>query len=300
MKTEKESDHNEAETPTGHPVTTEEIFLDDDENGSSSGAKFFITLLLVILAAGGFLLLAWYAYNTTIHPTDVATLETVKADNSPTKHKPDEPGGMVVPNMDKTVYDNLSGNNTAENLPKVERLLPAPEEPVNRATVADMQQTAIEAENAKLESGNKAPAAPVAAPLPQPTHVATTHAAVTQPIVVDKESDNQKPVAADDLKTAPEDSKTKQQLSHKRVKDTGIKIQIASVKSEKDAVTTWARLRKTYPEYLGKLNNFVERKDLGSKGIFYRLQAGPVSSTSEARLLCKKLTDLGQGCLIVK
>lgn len=50
-----------------------------------------------------------------------------QASVDPFKHRPDDPGGMDVPNQDVTVYDTLGAAEGGEGL---EQLLPEPEEPI--------------------------------------------------------------------------------------------------------------------------------------------------------------------------
>ena len=77
----------------------------------------------------------------------------------------------------------------------------------------------------------------------------------------------------------------------------GFGIQLASLRSEDGARATWKRLLAAHPDLLGGLAPFVERADLGDKGVYYRLQAGSLSNLSDAQDLCGKLKDLNVGCL---
>ena len=51
----------------------------------------------------------------------------VAAEEGPDKLRPEDPGGMEVPDQDKLVYDRITGEEVAEGL---EQLLPPPEEPL--------------------------------------------------------------------------------------------------------------------------------------------------------------------------
>jgi hypothetical protein len=42
------------------------------------------------------------------------------------------------------------------------------------------------------------------------------------------------------------------------------------------------------------------RVDLGDRGIFYRIQAGPVADAAAAERTCNELKRRGVGCLLVK
>jgi len=52
---------------------------------------------------------------------------TFQASVDPFKHRPDDPGGLDVPNQNVTVYDTMD---PAENADGMEQLLPEPEEPI--------------------------------------------------------------------------------------------------------------------------------------------------------------------------
>jgi hypothetical protein len=73
--------------------------------------------------------MAWSAYKSGGNGIG-GIVPLIKADNDPTRIRPDDPGGMPVPNQDKAIYDKLDPRNAP---PKgVERLLPSPETPIDR------------------------------------------------------------------------------------------------------------------------------------------------------------------------
>lgn len=61
----------------------------------------------------------------------------VKADDSPVKVKPENPGGTVVPNQDNKVYDAVKGTAAAAETPVQDKLVTTSEEPVDVASVAE-------------------------------------------------------------------------------------------------------------------------------------------------------------------
>lgn len=75
-------------------------------------------------------------------------------------------------------------------------------------------------------------------------------------------------------------------------------IQLASVKSEADANSQWTGLKAKNPE-LGGLSLRVQKADLGAKGVFYRIQAGPLSPAS-AQSTCSSIKSRGGTCLVAK
>jgi hypothetical protein len=59
-------------------------------------------------------------------------------------------------------------------------------------------------------------------------------------------------------------------------------------------------LQKQHSDLLGSLALSIDRKDMGAdKGVFFRMQAGPLASESDARGLCSRLKQRRVDCLIV-
>jgi len=73
-------------------------------------------------------------------------------------------------------------------------------------------------------------------------------------------------------------------------------VHLASYKDPKNADRGWAQLTKSYADLLGPLSPVVKRVDLGSKGIYHRLHAGPLPDTARAEALCKALKQRGVYC----
>jgi hypothetical protein len=73
-------------------------------------------------------------------------------------------------------------------------------------------------------------------------------------------------------------------------------VHLASYRSEKQAEAGWSQLKRAHAALLGPLNHTVTIIDLGTKGVFYRLLAGPFPSNREAESTCKKLKSRRQFC----
>lgn len=71
---------------------------------------------------------AWYALQRAdMQPATMAEVPLVKADSEPAKEKPEDPGGLKIPNQDKLVFERITPK---PETPMVEKLAPAPEEPI--------------------------------------------------------------------------------------------------------------------------------------------------------------------------
>ncbi|HSR55200.1 MAG TPA: SPOR domain-containing protein [Alphaproteobacteria bacterium] len=82
--------------------------------------------------------------------------------------------------------------------------------------------------------------------------------------------------------------------------DRGVfRVQLSSVKTKARAAEEASRLTDLYKPVLGSLKVEPVRADLGDRGIFYRLRAGPLADRDAAASICRKLSARNQGCLVV-
>jgi cell division septation protein DedD len=80
----------------------------------------------------------------------------------------------------------------------------------------------------------------------------------------------------------------------------GYRLQLGSVRTLESARREWERLESQNGDVLNKLGYAPARVDLGDRGIFYRIQAGPVADAATAERVCKELRQRGVGCLLIK
>ncbi|HYE01284.1 MAG TPA: SPOR domain-containing protein, partial [Alphaproteobacteria bacterium] len=143
---------------------------------------------------------SWYAYTGMVgHTAADGALPLIKAEEGPTKMRPEQPGGMEVPHQDKLIYGRIQGGAPDA---KVEQLLPPPETPmakpqplpppdpapteVAQAPAAPVDpQLPTAAAPAPAEAPAAAPAAPTvaAAPAPMPANPAPAAPAPAAPAV---------------------------------------------------------------------------------------------------------------------
>ena len=77
-------------------------------------------------------------------------------------------------------------------------------------------------------------------------------------------------------------------------------IQLGALRSEDQARQLWSRLTIQFPGLLGSLSHRVVAYDSGPRGMFYRLQAGPMPTQATAQDFCIQLKRQGQDCLFVR
>lgn len=74
-------------------------------------------------------------------------------------------------------------------------------------------------------------------------------------------------------------------------------VQLGAYRSEARAMDGWHELQARAGQDLSGLSTRTERVDLGSKGVFYRLKAGPFASREKAMSRCRELAASGIACL---
>lgn len=297
--------------PADRPFATSEPDRPPDSwsLGERSGfrigfARLGLAVAFMAVAAGGL----WLAYSKGKSAVSGGGVPLIKADQTAMKSKPDNPGG-VSEDGDTPVYSVNAGSGA-----KVEQLLPGPEQPMTKPQPAPevvpppaVAATAVPAPTSPADAAPSATATTAAtiAPNPAPTTaissapVAAPAQATLAPIATP--APDSKPAAAPPPPPpAPVAPAVK---APKQVAAAGggpLRIQIAATKDIGSAHKEWARLKAAHMDVLGDLKAFGVRVDLGDRGIFYRIQAGPIDTRADAVKRCAVLKQSGIGCIIVK
>jgi hypothetical protein len=218
-----------------------------------------LTAIVMAVFAGGL----WFFYHQGVRqpamPGPGGDVPLIRADDKPAKLKPDQPGGMPVPDQNVSVYDPKPG------AAPVEKLLPPPEQPMPRPTA---KETASPPPSAAASPAHPAPATQQQA--------AATSAPKAPP----------KPAAKETPAAAPA----------KSVPAGPVRIQLASLRTPEAAKEEWGRLKREHPELLGRLTAVAVKADLGDKGVWYRVQTQVFDDAAAADRLCADLKKQNVGC----
>jgi len=304
----------------------DEEFEYEDEENESGGAFRWVQVVVVLLAICGFLGLAWYAYKSG-ETVDENSVEIVKADKTPIKEAPANPGGMQIPNQDKTVYGLINGGKTEK--PIAERVLPAVEEPIQRdgeteTWVSDkIKYNPPEGEPVKIVENGKevtptpppvatesekkaeqfnpksvAQAAPVLAETPKPIIKEEKPVTVTEAPVatIAVTPEVKKPIVAVIPSPSPVPAKPVVKETETLPK---IRIQLGAYKTEAEARKDWKVKVQKFNELSDK-HDYIVKISIEGKGTFYRLQVGGFSSPKAAEKFCVNLVSENQACLLAK
>jgi len=244
---------------------------------------------VALAAIAGFAVAVGYAYQKGRETGTSGIVPIIAANPGPFKVKPDNPGGMAVPNRDMEIYQRM-GNAQQPAAPRRETLLPAPEKPM----VPPRSEVPPE------------PPANIATPSIVPPPVAAIQPAEgTAKSIAEasaaRASSPPTPAKSEAAAKAEPNAAAAQRVSRVAPSAGGAyRIQLGALRSAEEARGAWSRLQKQHSDLLGSLALSIDRKDVGgSKGVFFRMQAGPLANESDARGLCTRLKQRHVDCLVV-
>lgn len=210
------------------------------------------------------------------------------------KIKPENPGGMDIPNQDKNVY-NIVEKKEVDNT-VVENLLPKPETP-------KLPDIVPEVSDVDANAGNLDQIVDEVAAEKTPEKPAETKEAAANNNVPAKPAD----LLAD---TAPAKPAAPEKASAPQAKETktaaavpasagGWQIQLIASKNKAAVEKTWTDLSAKYAD-LKNMQHEIQASDLGAQGMFYRLRAGSFADKAAAAQACALLKSKGLRDCIAK
>jgi hypothetical protein len=72
------------------------------------------------------------------------------------------------------------------------------------------------------------------------------------------------------------------------------------LRTEDAARQEWERIKRKNSDLLGSLSATPVRADLGDKGVYYRIQTGPLADSAAAERICGELKQRSIGCIIAR
>ena len=258
------------------------------------GRRWGVPALIAWVTLSAFAGALWFAYEQGVRTGMETTPPLIKAETGPVKVPPDEPGGLEVPHQDKEIYERLAGSETtgqkeATLRPETER--PAPKEQLLAATG-----------NSEYSSGTATIPVP---PLPK---VTSSGAGESEPALASVGTTADETAATKLAPPVPLVPKASAQSAAVQAERTSVqqtatavfRVQLGAYRSAAAAESDWVRFSTLEESLLGSLDHLIVRADLGSKGIYYRLQAGPLDGPGAARAMCNKLQQRKLGCLVAR
>ncbi len=287
---------------------------------TGNGGLRWMSMLVIILIIFGFFSLVWYAYNTSVNERQ-ETIAVIGAPQEHFKQKPEDPGGMEVRHKDIEAYQLMRQSPTIrDEIAKVERLLPAPDAPVNvevtpvDPTVNDEVNRINQAEAAMVTAPSQESSSPkemqeVSTPpleekvqeTPEPTTEVLISEATAPPPPAPAPKPAPIPVPAPPPAPAPKPVPAPLPAPTAQPAPTGdVYIQFAALRSQAEANRLWQKIQAKHSDLIAGHPHMVQDVNIPGKGTFYRLRATGFSSKSVANAICSTLKSRGQDCLVAR
>jgi len=320
----------------GHGATAYEPVEEVTEEEYVAPRRHWLRYVAALVVLIAFAVVGWWGYRHFAGRAGSGQVPVVAADQTPEKVPPADQPATQTQSQQETVYNQISPGSTAQQpevlLPQPETpsapaasatapsatgqsgtasgttapsvpAVPAPPPAPGSATTGStttgnssgtLTETLLPAEST---TSTTAPAAGQSTTGTATTGQATgTQTATTAPSTP-ATTDTQGTTATDQAATGTA-ATTPAPANDAPTAAGNYRVQLAALKTEADAKTAWKRLAAKYPDILGPLAMHLERVDLGTKGIYYRVQAGPFTDKNAARDICTKLKPKGQPCLV--
>lgn len=263
------------------------------------------------IAAAALVVLAVVAFVFSGHGDRVARQASeaplIRAEQQPMKVAPETPGGMQVPNRDMLVYERMHGSPGAP--PPVERLLPEPEQPMTppqpKPAFPPAEPPLLSPPSSEGVTGAEqrplaeAPLSPSGETNPEPQRVPPPVVPLPKPPAVAKATPVVPPASPPPARSvAPQ---TPAASSRPAKTATGnYQVQLLAGRNEDDVRNAWTKLKAQNGDLLGALSPVLAPTQLGDRGTYYRLRAGPLESETKARSVCKRLSSRGASCIVIR
>lgn len=232
----------------------------------------------VLLAFAGLLVFATMDHSTS---DENVTPPLVTAPEGAIKERPENPGGMDVPNRDKEVFDLLDVNTGSAVPTPSQAQVDAAQVPAQAATTGAAVVAATQ------------PAA-LAPTVQQPQQAAPV---ATNPVPAKPVAPAAAPVAPKPVAAAPAKKAESAPVAKAATASGQWAVQLGSFRKKEDADKAAKTYGTKFASLLKGLDDVVKSADLGDKGTVYRVYFKGLSSQDAARTLCNKFKAQNQGCL---
>lgn len=207
---------------------------------------------------------------------DNGQIIVIYPDQSPTKIKPQDSGGILLPNANNIIYENLQQKKVSRNVV----LQAEPEKPLN------ITQHKVTDNIDEIDSIDDI--------LSNITEVDKTINPANVATIAQLASTSQAGLNIVKI------TETHRKIDEIAPKQRIYQIQLASVKSESEANQEGERLKKKYPKILDKEIIKIKKVKSDKGNYFYLLLIGDYNNISQAKAVCKKLASYQQNCIIAK
>lgn len=259
--------------------------LSKERHRGSFFVKKPLKIVVVLISLFSFSLITVSAYYFAASGQD-ERIEIVKSPNFAIKTRNEE-SDVKIRNIDKTIYDNIVGT-SRDDLRKDIQIVDTPltvEPNFSEQNPAEISNVDENIDRVKLDSQVTSGNLPLSDEKNNPSNLA---------------KNNPKNLAKNEVKTA-----ANEEVNNNKEKTKAFsRVQLAALKSEETALQYWDNVKKQNPPLFSGLKYFIQKVDLGKKGVFYRLQVGNFRDQVGAEDFCLKYIAKSRAkksdCIIVE
>jgi len=207
----------------------------------------------------------------------------IEADSRPIKIRPDNPGGLRVPNQDELIFDRNRGARPAAQ----GGLAPEAENPRVDQLRAQLAERAAQEAVRNAPPPSPAPAQPAASTAPRGAPQAAAPATPAPP-------------ATNSALTAPTlPAPVPSAERFAPVPNGRAQVQLGALQSEAAARGEWDRLQKRVPEFLGNRRVSLAPFDREGQTTLYRIRTGGFADAATARAFCEEMKTKSIPCMVI-
>lgn len=265
------------------PEYSERLGVSPDELEEKNFSSMKLHVIAIVIFVGVLLIvLAGFFFFGDSAETTGNDVITITATSDPVKVRPEQPGGMNIPDQDKMVYGRIRSNTVNT---KVESLFPEPEQPVMPNTLA-IEKNAPTSDFVPMDEANAF----------NPLTEKTATVPVAEPDVAPK-------IEEVPLKKASEMPAARVQKAAMVAVDSDVEgwaAQLMSSSNKQTVEKAWPTILSKNKALLSNMSHQITKADIPGKGTFYRLRVGNFKTRDMAAALCVKLKAQKQDCIPAK
>lgn len=248
---------------------------------------FVIIIILLIVVSASYFYFRIYRLNEII---------TLGPDSIETKKKPEEPGGIVIPNSDSLVYEKLQKTVTKN---RKTNILPEPELPINLSNkIEENKVVYVDSIDEILANIDNYDVPIVDLAQKEENVLPSDNKEVSLP---DDDIDPKLNVSGSSLNIiASTENRFKFDVDIVSSESEGYKIQLYLSLSEAEAHKFWQEAIKRYAKILSGANLIIKKIDGKNNRKLYVVMAGTFPSINHAKLICNRLIARKQNCIVTK
>ncbi|WP_253307973.1 MULTISPECIES: SPOR domain-containing protein [unclassified Rickettsia] len=238
---------------------------------------FKIFIIVIILLTTGYFTYHYYYNNKPVI--------TIYPDDSPAKIKPQQIETIKSFGIGSTIYENLTSKKT---LIKDATFLPEPEKPIN---IESRKQIKEKIEDLIIDFSSLDQKM---ARLDKISDLISLNDMSSD--ISDSPKIEENKTGLNIIKVSRDDEKVKKAQNYDEV--GGYKVQLASVKSEAEAIAEGERIKKKFIKILKNADITTKKVKYDDGKFFYLVLAGDYKSLAQAKAICKKLSYQQQSCVL--